>query len=81
MPLGNDAFGEVRHNTWYMSERDQQSYTQVFSVIKSGQPNDLKFGFYAGKTYENDRDYIIIEYYENGSITPTKVKKLYIVDP
>ena len=66
---------------WHIGLRDQYSYTEEFSVMKSGVPNDLKIGFPTGIVYEADRDYIIIEYYENGSITPTKVKKLYLVEP
>ena len=53
----------------------------------NGKQSDLKIGFTVDKVgaYKYDDNdliaYIMIEYYENGSMTPTKIKKLYIEDP
>jgi len=49
-----------------------------FTVIESGKPNDVGLLINDGTLDENGQSYITIEYYENGSPTPTKVKTLYI---
>ena len=54
------------------------NYCHEFTVTESGTPSDWEFEVaYSDFNDLNNRD-ITIEYYENGSTTPTKVKKLYI---
>jgi hypothetical protein len=74
-------WGEFDPNTWNNSLRDQNTFLHEFIVKHSGTSADLQVGFPAGKLFGAVDDYITIEYYENGSVTPTKVKRLYIVDP
>jgi len=74
---------------WNVSQYNQIDQYQEFTVIESGKPNDLGFLAYKGggngittpMLDENYLPYILIEYYEGATITPTKVKKLYIDDP
>lgn len=67
---------------WHIGLRDLDTYNQEYSMIVSGQPCDIKLGFFAAKRFQEIyRDYITIEYYENGAITPTKTKKLYVKNP
>lgn len=69
-------------NNWQIGLRDQNNYNQEFIMIASGSSCDVKLGFWIGKKFQEIyRDYIMIEYYENGSETPTKTKKLYIKNP
>jgi hypothetical protein len=53
---------------WSVSEYDQTTLSQVFTVTRSGIQNDLKINIEAGET--------TIEYYENGTTVPTRVKQL-----
>jgi hypothetical protein len=53
---------------WTVSEYDQTTLSQVFTVTQSGIPNDLKINIEAGK--------ITVEYYENGATVPSCVKQL-----
>ena len=74
---------------WGVSQYNQTDQCQEFTVIESGRANDLGFLVLKGGgngitnpiVDENDLPYILIEYYEGVSTTPTKVKKLYIEDP
>lgn len=53
---------------WSVSEYDQTTLSQAFTVTRSGIQNDLKINIEAGET--------TIEYYENGAMVPTRVKQL-----
>lgn len=53
---------------WTVSEYDQTTLSQVFTVTRSGISNDLKINIEAGE--------ITVEYYENGATVPTRVKQL-----
>ena len=63
---------------WNVGQRDYTNQRQEYTVTESGKPNDMKMLIVEGSLKENGKSYITIEYYENGSTTPTKVKKLYI---
>jgi len=65
------------HNwSWNMYNDNEQR--QEFTVTESGSFSDLAFLWKSGTLdEETGYDYIIIEYYENGAQTPTKIKKLY----
>ncbi|MDR0606324.1 MAG: hypothetical protein LBG80_18765, partial [Bacteroidales bacterium] len=63
---------------WTVSEYDQNTKTQVFTVTESGKPNDLLFIPDEGILDEDGNQYITIEYYENGTATPSKTKRLYL---
>jgi len=65
--------------TWVVGLRDQYTYTHEFIVKNSGTVADMQVIFMSGKKYPDlYRDYVTIEYYENGASTPTKVKRLYL---
>ena len=70
---------------WQINYIDNEYTIPEFAL--KGKQSDLKIGFTVDKvgTYKYDDNdlitYIMIEYYENGSITPTKTKKLYIGNP
>jgi len=49
-----------------------------FTVKESGKPNDVGVMLHDGTLDQNNQPYITIEYYENGSTTPTKVKRLEV---
>jgi hypothetical protein len=53
---------------WTVSEYDQTTLSQTFTVTQSGVPNDLKINIEAGET--------TIEYYENGATMPSHVKQI-----
>ena len=61
---------------WQVSEYDDNNLRQEFVVIESGKPCDLEFS----PDTKSDESYITIEYYENGATTPTKTKKLYVLE-
>ena len=61
---------------WKIGEYDDINLCQEFTVKESGKTCDLKLDFDA-KSFS---EYITIEYYENGSETPTKTKNLYVVN-
>jgi len=71
---------DVYYPTWNYTLRDQETFMEKLTVKHSGTSADRSVGFSGGK-YGDARNYITIEYYENGSVTPTKVKNLYLVDP
>ncbi|NDP19491.1 MAG: hypothetical protein GZ091_00205 [Paludibacter sp.] len=58
---------------WTVGIYDESSKVQEFSVNKNNTPNDIAMLFDAGT--------VTIEYYENGAITPTRVKQLNVSDP
>jgi hypothetical protein len=63
---------------WTVSVYDYNNKNQVFTVTESGKPNDLSFSADEGILDENNNPYITIEYYENGSVMPSKTKRLYL---
>ena len=64
---------------WNISMYNEVEKSQVLTVNESGTFSDLAFKLASGFYDEETREYyIIIEYYENGSQTPTKTKKLYL---
>jgi len=72
--------GELEYNP------DTKEDKQIFTVIESGKTNELPinafdpFGDF-GQSLITDKSYITIEYYENGAVTPTKVKTLKLISP
>ena len=56
---------------WVVSQVDFDSLSHTWTVWESGNPADARVQL------END---IIIEYYENGATTPTKVKEVKVID-
>jgi len=64
---------------WFVSEYNSANKSQEFTVVESGKPNDLNFRPGSGALSENGQYYFTVEYYENGSATPTKVKKVRIL--
>ena len=70
---------------WQINYIDNDYTTPEFTL--NGKQSDYKVGFTVDKVggYKSGNydlvTYIVIEYYENGSVTPTKTKKLYIEDP
>lgn len=65
---------------WQISQYDSELQLQEFAV--KGKQGDMRLGFITERFGGiNDSMYVTIEYYENGSVTPTKVKKLYLEDP
>ncbi len=64
---------------WQFGQYDSELQLQEFAV--KGKQGDMKLGFMTERFGgNNDPLYITIEFYENGSVTPTKVKKLYLED-
>ena len=62
--------GHLTPLNWMPSE-SSTNQCQEYTVMESGKPNELLVGFwYAG--------YATIEYYENSSTIPTKIKQLHI---
>ena len=67
---------------WKINYIDNEYTSAEFSL--NGKQSDLKIGFTTNNVgvYKHDDSnidiYITIEYYENGSVTPTKIKRLYI---
>lgn len=57
---------------WSISSYDHNKKTQEFNIIESGVNSNVKISF----PYQNQT--ITIEYYEYGSSTPTKTKKITI---
>ena len=64
---------------WNTAQYNNTLKIQEFTVTKSGESCDLLFNFvYEDILYDMTSLYFyIIEYYENGATTPTKIKKLY----
>ena len=56
---------------WWGTAWDENLRGNTFTVIESGKPTDAIVMFW------ND---CIIEYYENGSKTPTKIKEIKVID-
>ena len=69
------------HLNWQEGQlvNDHVNQWQEFTAT-SRKPNDLKLGFQSRKV-DDDLQYITVEYYENGSITPTKIKRIYLEEP
>ena len=66
------------------TDPDTGIQTQKFTVTESGKPNDWAVGAYDpfgeyGQSLITDKSYIMIEYYENGSTTPTKTKTMKVI--
>jgi hypothetical protein len=66
-------------NYWYCSDYDEINKTQEFTTKGSGGIQYSSITFSSGTLDENNQEYIMVEYYENGAITPTKVKRLNIM--
>ena len=66
---------------WTISDYHDNTQSQEFTATESGKMSDLKFIFNYYEYYQNIPPYIIIEYYENGATTPTKIKRLYLNKP
>jgi len=58
---------------WTVSTYNLTAKSQEFTVIENKKPNDISMMFEAGN--------ISIEYYENGSTTPTRVKQMVVENP
>ena len=65
---------------WRVGLYDREKQCQEFTILEYEKQNDLKIQF-ATENLTGNPQYIIIEYYENGSETPTKVKRVYLVEP
>ena len=65
---------------WKMGQYDSENQRQEFAILEYEKHSDLKILF-AVQNFTNDPQYITIEYYENDSETPTKVKKVYLEEP
>ncbi|MCL2074698.1 MAG: hypothetical protein FWH18_12305 [Marinilabiliaceae bacterium] len=64
---------------WTINTYNEVEKSQVLTVNESGSYSDVAFKPNSGIFVEETNEYyIIIEYYENGSETPTKVKNLYL---
>jgi len=69
-----NQYGGYSYNTgseenWLISPWDNNLKGHTWTVYESGKPADAVVTF---------RDNCIVEYYENGATTPTKIKRLYI---
>jgi hypothetical protein len=66
---------------WNVSPYDSVNKSQEFTAIGDTKC-ELELHFKSGTLDENGKPYITVEYYENSSATPTKVKKmeLYIAE-
>jgi len=64
---------------WDCSDYDEINKTQEFTTKGSGGIQYSSITFSSGTLDENNQEYIMVEYYENGAITPTKVKRLNIM--
>ncbi|MCL2511183.1 MAG: hypothetical protein FWF09_03945 [Bacteroidales bacterium] len=65
-------------------DSETQIFIQTFTVTEGGKPNDLAIQAYDpigldGQTQITDQSYIMVEYYENGSVTPTKTKTMKVI--
>jgi hypothetical protein len=65
---------------WKMGQYDSENQSQEFTIMEYENQSDLKMLF-AAPNFTDEPQYITIEYYENGSETPTKVKRLYMEEP
>ena len=57
-------------DNWRPEIYDEDAQTQEFNVVQAGSPSDLNILMYPGE--------VIIEFYEDGAKTPTRVKELKI---
>ena len=55
---------------WLVGMFDNATLSQTFTVTKTGEANDCYIIF------GNNADSVIVEYYENGSLTPTRTKTI-----
>ena len=62
---------------WLVSPYDTDAKSQEFVVKESNKETDLFFGINTATIFTN----ISIEYYENGALTPTRVKTLVVGSP
>ena len=65
---------------WRVSLYDSKKQCQEFTILEYEIQNDLKIQF-ATQNFTGNPQYILIEYYENASETPTKVKRVYLEEP
>ena len=65
---------------WWVGLYNSENQSQEFTILEYGKQNDLKLQFHS-KKFTDEPQYITIEYYENGSEAPTKVKRVYLEEP
>jgi hypothetical protein len=63
---------------WNVGKYNSVDKSQEYTVIESGKPCDLPILIQDGTLNADNQFYITVEYYENGSVKPTKIKTLYV---
>lgn len=78
LTYGDFAYALGTPINWSFGYPSQNAWT--LWVSESGKPSDIEITISNGFVIEIGGRYAYIEYYENGATTPTKVKKVKIVD-
>ena len=62
---------------WFVNAYDEKNKSQVFTVTKAEELNDIQVEFHSATLNEEDNMYYItIEYYENDALEPTRVRQM-----
>jgi hypothetical protein len=69
----NHTFLEFLSSKYDETTKSQMFRTQAHGILQTG------IAFINGTLDENNQEFIIIEYYENGATTPTKIKRLNLI--